>query len=93
MLLNVFYFLLGLGARMQDVVRLGAPIAGLFATLLSSHLLVLLVGSTLWNGAVHLVLQGAYRRRDRTVPEGFYIDIDTILIARYGLEQCVDGGL
>lgn len=90
MLLNVFYFLLGLGARMQDVVRLGAPIAGLFATLLSSHLLVLLMGTALWNGAVRLLLlQGA----DRSASEGFRIDVDTLLIARYGVEPCVDGGL
>lgn len=78
---------------MQDVVRLGAPIAGLFATLLSSHLLLLLMGSALWNEAVHLVLHGVDRRRDCTAFEGFYIDVDTLLIARYGLESYVDVGL
>lgn len=90
MLLNSFYFLLGLGARMQDVVKLGAPIAGLFVTLLSSHLLLLLVGSALWNEGVHLILHGSDRRRDCTASEGFYIDVDTLLIARYGLEPYVD---
>ena len=74
---------------MQDVVKLGAPIAGLFVTLLSSHLLLLLVGSALWNEVVHLILHGSDRRRDCTASEGFYIDVDTLLIARYGLEPYV----
>jgi len=84
-LLNIFYFVLGLGARMQDVVSLGAAVTALFTTLLSSHLLVLLAGSALWNGAV-LLLHGADRRRNSVTPEGFSIDLDTLLIARYALE-------
>lgn len=66
MFLLTFYCILGLMTRLQDLIALGFPIAILFITLLSSHLLFAYIGSQLWNKLVTTVF--IHNRHSKYLP-------------------------